>query len=208
MSAAQAPATGAPADAVRAPLLSRVIAEIDPAHRCFLIDLGGLRSATLDRMQAFRCRFDVLDLDIGTLKQDKDEGALGKMQARLAERLPASGGESADLLLCWNYLNYFSRLEITALMEVILPRLSERARMHALVESSSPDMPSMPVPLALAEDGFVRVGGAAHEAPGSPRMAAPRHSTDGLLACMPGMIAEQTMLLGNGQKEYLFRRKP
>jgi len=159
-------------------------------------------------MQAFRCRLDILDFDIGILKQDRGEGALGAMQARLAERLPDAGGEFADLLLCWNYLNYFSRAEITTLMEVILPRLSERAQIHALVESSSPDMASTPAPLALAEDGFVRVGGAAHEAPGSPRLAAPRHSTDGLLACMPGMIAEQTMLLGNGQKEYLFCRKP
>jgi len=201
----QFPAIPAKSQTVRAPLLTSVIADFNPEDRVFVIDLGGLRKGTLNRLMDFPCRLDVIDLEFSGVEEDLDQRRT--LQTQLGERLPAACGELADLLLCWNQLNYFSRSEIGALMAMLLPRLSAHARIHALIESSSPDMPATPAPVALDEADLIRIWPHSDEGSAANRQPAPRHSTDGLLACLPGMIADQTMLLGNGQKEYLFRWK-
>jgi len=202
MPATHAPVTGAPAHSVRAPLLTRVIADINPEQRIFLIDLGGLQSQTLSRFEAFRCRIDVLDLDIEELKSD--DHAPGSLQLRLTRRLPESLGESADLMLCWNYLNYFSPVEIDAMMQVLLQRMSKRSQIHALIESSATQMPRLPLPLSIAAGGSLSW---APQSSSNDRIPTPRHSSDGLLRCLPGFSIDQTMLLANGQREFLFFRR-
>jgi hypothetical protein len=206
--AVQDPGTTTSGHNVRAPLLTRMIADIDPEERVFIIDLGGLHSGTLAHLQAFRCRLDVLDLDVDSLSFDAaDDHPVETLQSRLAAHLPEARGESADLLLCWNFLDYFSRDEIAALMGILLPRLSATARIHALIESSSPDMPLTPVPAALADEGFFELRSMPGSGVESSRRPAPRHATNELIGCMPGMMAEQTLLLVNGQKEFMFRRR-
>jgi len=194
-------------ESVRAPLLSKVIADMDPDRRLFIIDLGGLRSGTLHRLAEFRCRLDVLDFDVQGPKPKDDADPLDELRTRLNQRLPDARGETADLLLCWNYLNYFSTTQIELLMASLLPRLSERAAIHALIESSAPDMPGTPAPMAIADHDHLLTWSDPSEDAASVRVPAPRHSSDGLTACMPGVVADQTMLLGTGQKEYLFRRR-
>lgn len=202
MQAAQAAAAGASSQDVRAPLLTRVIADIDPEKRFFMIDLGGLQSQTLSRFEAFRCRIDVLDLDVEALTYDQD--SLETLQARLAARLPDSDGESADLILCWNFLNYFSAVEIDAMMQVLLQRMSKRSQIHALIESSATQMPKLPQPLSIASGGYLS---SPPQSPVVEQIPTPRHSSDCLLRCLPGFAIDQTMLLANGQREFLFFRR-
>jgi hypothetical protein len=190
---------------VRAPLLEMVLQGLDPKRRVFVIDLGGLRAATLRTLSAFRCRLDVIDLDIHAFPVDEApiEGSFRARVSLFEQGLPELDEEQADLLLCWTYLNYFSLDQLLVLMPALIERLGPSGQIHALIESSATTMPATPPALSIAPDGGVLWP----SLPGSyDQVPTPRHSADGLLRCLPGFIIERTMLLANGQKEFLFLR--
>jgi len=186
-------------------LLEATLQGLDPDRRVFVIDLGGLRAATLETFSAYRCRLDVLDLDLAVFGSTGDSTG-PSFQERVVEferTLPELDGEQADLLLCWTYLNYFPLEQLAVLLPVLCDRLNAAGQVHALVESSATRMPATPRALSIAPDGGVFwPPDSVVEAP----LPTPRYSADGLLRCLPGFVIERTMLLANGQKEFLFAR--
>lgn len=204
---------------IKAPLLQQVTECFVQARRIYLIDLSTLRPGILHCLSGLHVRLDVLGLDDCWLEGGNESVSSETFHDRFKSRLPDPNGELADVLLCWNFLNYLSPPEITATMDILLPRLSSQVEVHAVIESSAVDMPARPDVMSLSSGGIIESWPYAVEFPDRTdshrdseslpdhnRIPAPRHSTDVLQASMPGLVAEQTVLLGNGQKEYLFRR--
>lgn len=190
-------------ESLPAPLLDSALQNLDPDRRIFVIDLGGLRQSTLEVLGAFRCRLDVIDLELRDFDTppDVEASSFQSSVAAFENGLPALHDERADLLLCWTYLNYFSIEQLRALMQVLIGRLKSAAQIHALIESSATSMPATPRSLAVAAGGAVFWP---QDLSSPEQIPTPRHSTDRLLGCLPGFSIERTMLLANGQKEVLF----
>lgn len=185
---------------LRVPLFESVMAGFDDQQRHVVIDCGPARAGLIELMTAFRCRVDILDLparlgELDGLEEDCD------LAAWFAQWLPAAGDEPADLVLCWNLLDYLKPDQIAALMSVLTGRLRPGGRIHALVEYSSPKMAAMPGGMAPSGKTALSL-----ELAGERSRPSPRHSRGGLEKLMPGLAAERGMLLSNGMQEHLFRR--
>lgn len=199
MSASSALAQALPEEPqeLRVPLFESITAGLDDEARHVLIDCGPARAGMIDMLAGLRCRLDVLDLParldtLAALPEDTD------LAAWFAQWVPPARSESADLILCWNLLDYLTPEQISALMGALIPRLRPGGRIHALVQYSSPQMPEGPGGMAPASRTALRVDS------GPASRKAPRHSRGTLEKFMHGLKAERTMLLSNGMQEYLF----
>ncbi|HLR87943.1 MAG TPA: hypothetical protein VK064_08730 [Wenzhouxiangella sp.] len=187
----------------RAPLFYDVVDAFDEDRRHFVLDLGRARSGTVELFSRYRCRLDVVDLpsrlDTLPVLEDGDDETL--YERWLESLLPPARGEAADLVLCWNLLNYLSPPLIRALGSVLARRTEKPARLHALIEYSAREMPAEPPSVAPAGTELsVTLPEAA------AAVAAPRYSPKDLEKLLPGFAIEKAMLLGNGMQEYLYRR--
>lgn len=185
---------------LRVPLFESVMTGFDDDRRHVVIDCGPARSGLLELLAGLRCRIDVLDLPVqlnrlASLDADSD------FEAWFAQWLPAADDEPADLILCWNLLDYLEPAQIAALMTVLIERLRPGGRIHALVEYSSPKMAAAPGGMAPAGKTALTLESVAERS-----RPAPRHSRGALEKLMPGLKTERGMLLSNGMQEYLFRR--
>lgn len=184
---------------VRVPLLGTLLHEVDEDRRFVVLDLGSIRGGTLDVFGGRRCRIDVLDLT-AQLPLESSEEAPDPLPALLQQRLPPARGEQVDLVLCWNLLNYLDEPQMQALLRALEPRLAPDVRVHALIESSATHMSQRPTPVSLCAEDALQLGPAA-----DPSCPAPRYSLASLERGLPGFRSERTLLLSNGQREYLFK---
>lgn len=189
---------------IRAPLFSMAVQAFEDDRRHVVLDLGRARSGTVDLFGRYRCRLDVVDLPghLAELPDLEQDDAAQAVERWLDGLLPPARGETVDLVLCWNLLNYLPAAVIEALGRRLAERASPRARLHALIEYQATRMSS--VPASFAPVGTELLGdpppGDAAEVP------APRYSPKELEKRLPGFTSEKTMLLGNGMQEYLYRR--
>lgn len=193
------PAAASPGRGLHAPLFEQILRDLDGDRRHVILDFGAARSATIALFSTFRCRLDILDLPVmlpwlGTVPEPADRRRL------LAERLQCAEPEPGHLVLCWNLLNYLQPADIEALAVLLAGRLATGARLHALIEYSSPIMPASPghwVP-----DPSARLHA---DQPELDEIPAPRYSPKALERLMPQFRLERSMLLGNGLQEHLFQ---
>ncbi|TVS13392.1 MAG: hypothetical protein EA419_02105 [Wenzhouxiangella sp.] len=186
---------------LQAPLFEQLIRSLDEDRRHVVMDCGAARSGTIALLSELRCRLDILDLaqclpELGGLEDP------GERRACLAECLPGSGREPVDLVFCWNLLNYLKPADIETVGKLLSPLLKPGARLHALIEYSSPLMPASPghwVPDASARLFADQVD--------LDQIPSPRYSPKKLQSLMPQFQPEKTMLLGNGLQEHLFRMR-
>ena len=186
---------------LRVPLFEAAIGAFDDERRHVVLDLGVVRSGTLSLLNGFRCRLDVMALTAGA-GSGLDGLEPEDFSARVNAALPPAGGESLDLVLCWNLFNYLSIDQIGRVVAALAPRCRSGARLHALIEYSARSMPSRPLSFSPAGPGTLEAVVADDE-----QVSAPRYSARDLEQCMPGFSHERTMLLGGGMQEYLFRRQ-
>ncbi len=201
-SARHAEGPGRP-ETIRAPLFARLVESFDDQRRHVILDLGRARAGTVELFGHYRCRLDVVDLpsmlDQMPRGEDQTEEALA---AWLERQLPPAGSEGADLVLCWNLLNYLPLKAIELLSGLLTSRTAPGARLHALIEYSATRMPTRPP--SFAPSGLELM---ADPAPGSETVPAPRYTPKALEKRLPGFVSDQTMLLGNGMQEFLYRRQ-
>jgi hypothetical protein len=186
---------------LRVPLFETAIRALDDEQRHVVLDLGVARSGTVSLCNGRRCRLDVMALEAGA-ESGLDQLEAEEFSALVKSALPPAAGESVDLVLCWNLLNYLSTEQIATILAELAPRCRPGCRVHALIEYSARSMPATPLCLTPAGPGMleaVLVDG--------QQVPAPRYSARDLEQCMPGFAHERTMLLGGGMQEYLFRRK-
>ncbi len=189
---------------IRAPLFAMAVEDFEDDRRHVVLDLGRAREGTVALFSRYRCRLDVVDLPakLGDLPDVDEEGGTEAVERWLDGLLPPTHGESVDLVLCWNLLNYLPAGVIEALGRRLAERTAPKARLHALIEYRAKRMPTSPA-------SFAPVGLELLPDPpdGDPSaIAAPRHSPKELEKRLPGFTSEKTMLLGNGMQEYLYRR--
>ncbi len=187
---------------LRAPLFAELIAALDEDQRHVLLDLGPARAGLIERLGLLRCRLDILDLPqhiqpLNRLEADQDAESMVKM---LRDCLPRSEPEPVQIVFCWDLLDYLPLAVTSRLFGLLQERLAPGARLHALVEYSSRQMPAAPRQIGPNLDGELLI-----DAGSGVEISAPRHSLGTLARYLPGFQSERSMLLGNGMQEYLFR---
>lgn len=182
-------------------MFEQAVSGLDLEQRVVVLDLGTIRSGTVDLFGPYRCRLDIIDLP-NTLPalaamEDPDE-----RRACLSKLFNVHAREPLDLVLCWNLLNYLGRDEIHQLIELLAPRFQPATRLHAMMEYASPLMPATPghwIPDANARLHASQVD--------EEQIESPRYKPKELERIMPQLAPERTVLLGNGLQEYLFKPK-
>jgi len=150
-------------------------------------------------LQRFRCRLDIADLgdDLDTLNAVADAAV---RSSRAEALLPAHNTELADIVFCWDYLNYLERGALTSLMHSIAVRCRPGAHVHALIVYRDRRMQSVPGNFGPVDEGYIT-----NRSDSKLERIAPRYSTEDMQACLPDFTIEGARLLGNGMQEYLFR---
>jgi hypothetical protein len=187
------------APTVRAPLFYSLIQRMAAGQRWVVLDLGPARNETIALLGQFRCRLDIADLN-----QDLDRLdpalSLAQLQGLVEAALPRRHAESADLVLCWDLLNYLPRPLLDAVMSQVAARVKPGAYAHALIAYSDRTVAERPgqfFPVSAEQlCNPVRQG---RERP------AIRHAPADLTASAPGLTIERAVLMANGMQEYLFR---
>lgn len=186
---------------ISTPLFRSCIEQLAEDRRWVILDLGAAHPATLALLNGFRCRLDIADL---TEDVERLSSPIGGEASSTVITLPDTGNpEPADLVLCWDFLNYFDRDAMYALMAQIAVRCRAGALVHALIVYSERVMHArpgqyLPVDAATLFDSSRAV----------PQRLAPRYSTEALEQAMPGYAIDRVRLLGNGMQEYLFKTRP
>lgn len=183
-----------------APLFGQIVARMHEGERWVVLDLGQIQPATVTAFGRFRCRLDIADLpaDLDTIGALDDALALKQHFGAMLPGVPAA--DAADVILCWDLLNYFDRPALTALMRRIAARARSGAVLHALIAYSQPHMPARPgLYHPLDDDHLVCIPTTTEQ------RKAPRYTPKDLERYMQGFRADQRRLLNNGMQEYLFR---
>jgi hypothetical protein len=187
------------AEALNAPLFASLVERLHSGERCVVLDLGAARTETIAVFGQFRSRLDIADLADG-LEDLNAETDPDLLREKIESILPVQRAEPADVVLCWDLLNYLKRPVLSAVMSAVADRARPGAFAHALIVYSSKTMSVKPggfVP--LDEQRLINV------APGQGQREAPRYSPEDLALCMPGYTVERARLLRNGMQEFLFR---
>ncbi len=185
---------------LHAPLFEQLVEGLEEDRRHVVLDCGAARAGTIHLLSRYRCRLDVLDLAVMLPELNAAQADPQARRAVLTRQLPTAQDEPAELVFCWNLLNYLQPGDITTLIEGLLPLLAPAARLHALIEYSSPLMPAGPGHWVPDQTGRLFADQEDVE-----QIPAPRYSPKALERMMPQLKPERSMLLGNGLREHLFR---
>jgi len=182
-----------------APLFRSLIERIPEDERWVVLDLGAVCPGIISLFGGHRCRLDIADVSQGlaTLDEPMEPADLRTAAEAL---LPELHAEAADLVLCWDTVNYLSRDGLTALMARVQDRCRPGTLVHALVRYSHSQMPVEPGHYVPQGDGALMNINLCAE-----QRDAPRYSPEDLTLCMQGYTIDRAMLLSNGMQEFLFR---
>ncbi len=198
--AASAPARHEKSDSISAPLFRSLIDQLAEDRRWVILDLGTAQPETIALLNGVRCRLDIADL---TQDIERAAASIAGEAASTAVTLPdMRSPEPADIVLCWDFLNYLDCGALSALMAQIAARCRPGALVHALIVYSGRVMHGRPGEYVPADAGTLL-----DSARASPELLAPRYSTEALLQAMPDYTVDRVRLLSNGMQEYLFERR-
>lgn len=184
---------------LNAPLFASLVERLDEERRCVILDLGPARTETCALFGRFRCRLDIADL-AQNVEELNNEPEPELLPAKAESVLPRRRDEAADLILCWDLLNYLSRPALAAVMAQVAERGRPGTLVHALIVYSSKKMTREPgcfVP--LDSQRLAKLNTLPEE------RDAPRYSPEDLAHCLPAYTVERGRLLRNGMQEFLFR---
>jgi len=186
---------------ISAPLLRSLVDRLADDRRWVILDLGAARPETLDLLSGYRCRIDIADLT----EEIERYGTAAGSETLLSDIVlpPVRNPEPADMVLCWDLLNYLDRSALSRLMTQIAARCRAGALVHALIVYSERDMHDQPGRYAPVDAGTLL-----DVARSDGRRHAPRYSTETLTLAMPDYTVERVRLLANGMQEYLFKTRP
>ena len=195
---AQPPAS-ADAGGVNAPLFRRLLELQSADRRAVILDLGPSRTETVALFGQFRCRLEFTDLGDCCEQLNAETDPL-QQQQMVESLLPRRRQEAADIVLCWDILNYLQRPALKTLMAQVAIRSRPGTLAHALIAYSTPRMPAKPDRYAALPDGRLII----RHTTGAD-CAAPRYTPEDLRHCLPDYTVESAMLLKNGMQEFLLR---
>jgi len=183
----------------KAPLFRSLTKCLETGQRSVILDLGSARAQTIAFLNRYRCRLDIADLGDGLdkLNAETDHRRL----ADLAESmLPKRHDKTADIVLCWDLLNYLERPALTAVMADVAARSATGTLVHALIVYADSHMPVRPGNYAALDDYQLFDLSSYTE-----ERAAPRYSPADLKKCLACYVMVHAALLRNGLQEFLSR---
>jgi len=182
-----------------APLFKALIEGVPDDERWVVLDLGKICPQVITLFGGHRCRVEIAEIgqELELLNRDLDRESLRHVADSV---LPPRLAEPADLVLCWDTLNYLNRDALQGLMAQIAERSRAGTRVHALIYYADPHMPDSPGHYVPRDDGTLT-----NVSPVTATRAAPRYTPEDLQLCLPSFTTERAMLLGNGMQEFLFR---
>jgi len=201
---------------LRVPLLARLMSEVADHERVVVLNLGGCNHGLVNMLSAYQACLHVVDLpsQLGGVQQIDREapGAAQAIAAAWEAMLPDLRDEPADLLLCWNLLNYLDPVALQGVAAALSSRLRPAARLHAVMEYASEHMSAEPVAwmpdVPTDWSAETQVDHAWVAEAGRASLPAPRYTPRQLEGLLAGFTIDATMLLSNGMQEHLFKRSP
>ena len=104
-----------------APLFQSLVSSVPEDERWVVLDLGAACPQVIKLFGGHRCRLDIADItdDLEVLNAPVE----GPARQQVAESLlPELHAEAADIVLCWDTLNYLNREALTTLMARVADR--------------------------------------------------------------------------------------
>jgi hypothetical protein len=184
---------------LNAPLFRTLLERLGEDRRAIVLDLGSARTETIALFGRFRCRLDIADLTAGLARLGED-AAPDELRAATEALLPAPRQEPADVVLCWDLLNYLTRPALEAVMACVAARAQPGTLVHALIAYAATRMPTRPNRIVALDDQHLSFTPVTAET-----RPAPRYTPEDLTGCMPDYEMVRGMLLRNGMQEFLFR---
>lgn len=185
-------------EAFAAPLLAGCLGRLEAGARLEVLDLGPPRAANVAHLSRYRCRLGIADAlaELPALAGGDAASAAPELEAVL----PASLFAGAQLMLCWDVLEYLPEQGIRMLGNHLRELARPGTELHALVAYGTSRVPTRPTGYELVADG-IRPAPAGADDPGR----APRRISSGeLQRLLPDWQLERSVLLRNGLQEYLF----
>lgn len=192
---------GGPVSATfKAPLLTRILDNLDPEQRQVVLDFGAGCQSLIAQLTVERgCRIEIADFvandGLAALNAAPPESRMDTLNGLL----PQTNGEGLTLIFCWDLPNYLSRTALQGLCTLLGRRAAVGCRLHMLISYSRRDMPAQPARYVPASDGQLTQ----HSANGE-RAPAPRYSPEDLGKALGGFKYERGVLLANGMQEFVY----
>lgn len=186
-------------EAFNAPLFRSLLEKLKNRERRVVLDLGAARAQTVALFSQFRCRLEIADV-AGGLEALNVVTEPKRLHHAAEALLPRRRAEPADIVFCWDILNYLERPAMQAIMSSVAARAKRGTLIHALIVYSETHMTAQPG-CYVPQDDYSLLNVAA----GPENRPAPRYSPEDLSLCLPDYAIDRVMLLGNGMQEFLFR---
>lgn len=198
--AATARASFEPPKTLKVPLFHSVIERLDPERRFVVLDLGAAQNELLELLTGYRCRIDIADIADGAIDALNNEPEQDQLEPLAEAWLGPPRDEPADLILCWDLLNYLKKPAMAALMARVATRARSGALAHALIAYSARTMSEAPARFVPVDEAHL-----VNRRAGGPERNAPRYSPEDLKLALSDYTTERGVLLSNGMQEFLFR---
>jgi hypothetical protein len=187
--------------ALKAPLFSAALSQLDHGGRCIILDLGAASTGILEALGRYRSYVQIADLGgcggLDVLNSQPDDAAIDELAEFV---LPPKYHEDIDLILCWDLLNYLRPSAVSALMHAIGARSRHGAVAHSLIVYADAAMPEQPARFVPdLDDRLIDKRNTTNQVP------APRYTPEDLGKMLGPFQIDRAMLLANGMQEFLFR---
>jgi hypothetical protein len=201
--AAPAPAVPEPSPAIEhsAPGLREALARL-PRPGGAVLDLGAVSSVNVEFFNRLQAKLCVLDLETTLAEAGLWEAPakLAPWMARVPEALELALEARFDLILAWDFPNYFGRERWPAVARELATRLSAHGGLHLLVRSGK-QMPARPSRFRIASNERIL-----EEPRSAEPIVPPRFAHAEIERLHPGLAAAKSFLDKHGLQEIVLER--
>jgi hypothetical protein len=198
---ARTSSSGPKAESCKSLGLKALFDALNPDRKYSFLDLGSAFGPNIDFLSQFSSRIRVEDLYTTLAAQqffERREGPLD--EAVFGRAFSAPCGESYDIILSWDIVNYFRPDEVRVLVRHI-ERLSLPGSLCFAIISTRKEMPAVPINFRILDAETLL-----YTADSSETLPCPRYAPRDLSQLMPGFQTQSCYMLRNGMQEYLFVR--
>lgn len=181
--------------------LPLIIARIEGSLRSHVLDLGPALGPNVDFFSRLARRLTIADSfqTLLSLQAEHERTGDGLTPEREAEALLAYDAETRfDVVFAWDLLNYFKPTQLAPLVTRLGRFCRQGSLMFALI-GTRPEMPARPRSFRILDRGRLL-----YETSTAAVCACPLYEERDLARSMPGFRVENTFLLRNGMKEFIF----
>ncbi len=167
-----------------------------------MLDLGAVSSVNVEFFNRLQARLCVLDFETTLTEAGLWEAPakLPPWMAEVPEVLDLALDLRFDLILAWDYPNYFGRDRWPAVARELASRLSARGGLHLLVRSGK-QMPARPSRFRIASNELIL-----EEPRSTETIVPPRFAHAEIERLHPGLAAAKSFLDKHGLQEIVLER--